>query len=77
MDQTARDAVEAYRRLTETLRAAIADPGGYASALSTAAHETHASFEKAGLLDESGELTRSSEELFALVRELHPDWNRT
>lgn len=71
MDQKTRTAVEAYHRLTETLRAAISDPDGYEAALSTAAHETNDAFTKAGLLGSS------PGEIFALVRELHPDWHPT
>ena len=67
MDETTREAVKAYYRLTQTLRAARLDPERSEAALTSAAKDANAAMAKAGLLG------RPDRELLALVRELYPD----
>ncbi|MFI1801981.1 hypothetical protein ACH427_32265 [Streptomyces sp. NPDC020379] len=68
MDQITLDAVQAYYRLTQTLKAAIEDPQRSEQALSRAAWEANRAFDAAGLLG------RPEHEIAALVRQVYPDF---
>ncbi|MEU8466232.1 hypothetical protein [Streptomyces sp. NPDC029003] len=67
MDDVTREAVQAYYRLTQTLRAAREDPDRSEAALTAAAKDANAAMDRAGLLG------RPDPEILALVRELYPD----
>ncbi|RNG08210.1 hypothetical protein [Streptomyces botrytidirepellens] len=69
MDPKTRAAVQSYYRLTETLQAAIQDPDRYEPGLTAAAYEANRLMAAAGLL------SKSPQEITALVREIYPDWN--
>jgi hypothetical protein len=68
MDDLTLKAVQSYYRLTETLRAAIEDPHRSEQALTAAAWEANAAMKEAGLLG------RPEHEIFALVRQVYPDF---
>lgn len=67
MDDVTREAVKAYYRLTQTLRAARLDPERSEAALTAAAKDANAAMGKAGLLG------RPDHELLAPVYEVYPD----
>jgi hypothetical protein len=71
MDDTTRAAIRAFYRLLKTTDAATTDPlhPGSEETLTNAANEAHHAMKAAGLLD------LPHHEVFALVRELYPDFD--